>query len=249
MTCGYDETTSGRSGRGQSSVVGVALLLGATVVALGVVTASVGVLVDGHAARADADRVATDLQSGLKPVESTGHRSTTVQFNGGRLFTAERQLRISDAIGTVATVDIGAVVYERGDYRVAAVGGAVVRGRGENAWIVESPPVVGSESNGVLVVGAANLSANPASVGGGRGTVTLATNVTHDRRSLGAGRYEVAIETEAPAAFERYFVDQGATVSRADRDGDGVVSVVAEFPGRRRAYLVEHRMRLEVTNG
>ncbi|QLH81701.1 DUF7289 family protein [Halosimplex pelagicum] len=235
--------------RGQSSVVGVALLLGATVVALGVLTASVGVLVESHTARANADRVAADLQSGVRPVDSTGHRTATVRFGGGRLYTAERQLRVSDATGTVANVDIGALVYENGDRRVAAVAGAVVRGRGENAWFVESPPVVGSESNGVLVVGAANLSANPSSVGGGRVTAEIATNVTHDRRSLGPGRYEVAVETEAPAAFERYFADRGATVSRTDRDGDGVVSVVAEFPGRRRAYLVEHRMRLEVTNG
>jgi len=235
--------------RGQSSVVGVALFLGATVVALGVLTASVGVLVEGHAARADADRVAADLQSGLRPVESTGHRAATVRFGGGRLYTAERQVRVSDATGTVANVDIGALVYENGDRRVAAVAGAVVRGRGENAWFVESPPVVGSASNGVLVVGAANLSATPSSVGGGQVTARLATNVTHDRRSLGPGRYEVAIETEAPAAFERYFVDRGASVSRVDLDGDGIVSVVAEFPGRRRAYLVEHRMRLEVSNG
>jgi flagellin-like protein len=235
--------------RGQSSVVGVALLLGVTVVTLGVLTASVGVLVEGHAARADADRVAADLQSGLRPVESTGHRTATVRFGGGRLYTAERQLRVSDATGTVANVDIGALVYESGDHRVAAVAGAVVRGRGENAWFVDSPPVVGSESNGVLVVGVANLSANPSSVGGGRVSADLATNVTHDRRSLGPGRYEVAVETAAPAAFERYFEQRGATVDRTDRDGDGVVSVVAEFPGRRRAYLVEHRMRLEVTNG
>ncbi|QPV63806.1 type IV pilin [Halosimplex litoreum] len=235
--------------RGQSSVVGVALLLGVTVVTLGVLTASVGVLVEDHAARADADRVAADLQSGLRPVESTGHRTTTVRFGGGRLYTAERQLRVSDATGVVANVDIGALVYENGDRRVAAVAGAVVRGRGENAWFAEPPPVVGSESNGVLVVGAANLSANPSSVGGGRVAADLVTNVTHDRRSLGPGRYEVAVETEAPAAFERYFEQRGATVGRTDRDGDGVVSVVAEFPGRRRAYLAEHRMRLEVTNG
>jgi len=249
MTRGHGGTTGRRSDRGQSSVVGVALLLGATVIALGALTASVGVLVDGHAARADADRVAADLQSGLRPVDSTGHRTATVRFGSGRLYTAERQLRVSDATGTVANVDIGALVYEHGDHRVAAVAGAVVRGRDENAWLVDSPPVVGSESNGVLVVGAANLSATPSSVGGGRVSATLATNVTHDRRSLGPGRYQVAIETEAPAAFERYFADRGATVDRTDLDGDGVVSVVAAFPGRRRAYLVEHRLRLEVTNG
>jgi len=248
MTPADTATTQG-AGRGQSSVVGVALLLGVTVVALGVLTASVGVLVEGHTARADADRVAADLESGLRPVESTGHRRATVRFASGRLYTAERQLRVSDATGVVANLDIGALVYEHGDHRVAAVAGAVVRGRGENAWLTDAPPVVGSDGDDVLVVGAANLSATPSSVGGGQVTATLRTNVTHDRRSLGSGRYEVAIETRAPAAFERYFADRGATVDRSDLDGDGVTSVVAEFPGRRRAYLVEHSMGLEVTDG
>ncbi|MFB6140839.1 MAG: archaellin/type IV pilin N-terminal domain-containing protein [Halosimplex sp.] len=232
--------------RGQSSVVGAALLLGMTVVALGLLTASVGTLVQGQAARADADRVAADLTAGLDPVEATGHRTATVRFSDGRLYTAERQVRVYDRGGLVANLDAGALVYETDDHRVAAVAGAIVRGRDENAWFAEPPPVVGSAADGVLVVGVATLSAPSQSVGGGRVTARLETNVTHDRRSLGPGRYSVAVETRAPAAFERYFADRGATVSRRDIDGDGVESVVAAFPGQRRGYVVDHAMRLEV---
>ena len=236
--------------RGQSSVVGVALLLGATLVALGVLTASVGTIVDDHAARADADRVASDLDGAIQPIETTGYRTARVRFTEGRLGTVQRDLRINESGSTVAEVSIGALVYERGDRRVRSVAGAVVRGRDENAWTVDPPPIVGSESTGVLVVSATKLNASGASVGGGRVTATLATDVSHERTSLGSGEFSVAIETAAPAALESSLRERGAsTVETKDIDGDGVPSVVATFPGTRTGYLVVHDMRLEVTDG
>jgi flagellin-like protein len=235
--------------RGQSSVVGVAVLLGITVVSLGVLTAGVGTLVDGHVARADADRVATDLQGALDPVETTGHSRGTVRFSAGTLRTADRDLRVFDSSGLVAEVSVGALVYEHGERRAASVAGAVVRGRPGNAWFVEPPPVVGTAADDALIVGAARLNASDAAAGGDRASVTLATNVSHDRARLGTGTYSVAIETATPGPFERAFEDRGATVTRRDIDGDGTPSVVARFPGTRTAYLVEHDMRLEVGDG
>jgi hypothetical protein len=239
------ETTTSGMGRGQSSVVGVALLLGATVLALGALTASVGTLVDGQTASADAERVADDFEDALRPVETTGYRSETVRFGDGTLRTVERKLRVLDSSGVVETVDVGGLVYERGDHRVVAVAGAVVRSHGDSAWTVDPPPVVGSKATDSLVVGAGKLNASDGAVGGGA-TLRLETNVSHDRRALGPGQYAVAIETAVPGAFERVFEERGATVTRRDFDGDGVPSVVAAYPGRREAYLVVHDMRLEV---
>lgn len=240
---------SGPEDRGQSSVVGVALLLGATVLALGVLTASVGGVIDGHAARADTQRVATGLEDALAPVETTGHRTGDVRFAEGRLHTVERDLRVLESGSVVSTVAVDGLVYERGDRRVRYVADAVIRGRGDGAWPVTDPPVVGSDDE-VLVVGAAKLDAGSASVGGDRVTATLATNVSHDRRSLGTGEFAVAIETATPAALEAALGDRGATsLDRRDLDGDGLVSVVAAFPGTRRGYLVVHEMRLEVGDG
>lgn len=236
--------------RGQSSVVGVALLLGATVIALGVLTASVGTIVDNQASRADADRVATDLDEALKPVETTGHRTGEVRFADGSLYTVERDLHVLENGTPVRSVEIGGLVFESGDRRVRSIAGAVVRGRDEAAWAVTNPPVVGSERNGVLVVGAAKLNASQQSVGGSQVTARLSTNVSHDRETLGPGTYAVAIETRAPAAVEAALRDRGATsIDRRDVDGDGLESVVGEFPGTRTAYLVKHDMRLEVANG
>jgi hypothetical protein len=235
--------------RGQSSVVGVALLLGATVIALGVLTASVGALVGGHVAHVDAGRVASDLDAALDPAGTTGHDSDTISFTDGTLGTVERDLRVLRSGSVVKRVRVDALVFEHGERRVAAVAGAVVRGRGEAAWLVSDPPIVADGDGDLLVVGAAKFGSSTTSLGGSQVTATLATNVTHDRQSLPDGRYAVAIETATPEAFEAYFTSAGASVSRTDFDGDGVVSVVATYPGRRTAYLVTHRLRLEVRHG
>lgn len=240
----------GRTARGQSSVVGVALLLGATVLALGVLTASVGALVSGHAARADADRVAADMDDALRPVETTGHRTGEIRFAEGSLETVERDLHVLKNGTRERTIPVGGLVFARGDRRVRSVAGAVVRGREGNAWPIDTPPVVGSESTEVLVVGAAALNASDGSVGGDRVRAELATNVSHDRTYLGRGTYAVAVETRVPRAFASAFREQGATnIDRRDIDGDGLASVVATFPGVRRGYLVVHDMRLEVRDG
>jgi flagellin-like protein len=236
-------------GRGQSSVVGVALLLAMTVVTLGAVTASVGAVLDGHVARTDASRVADGFESGLRPVETTGHHRGSVRFTEGHLSTVERDLRVLDGGGVVASVDVDALVFESESRRVASVAGAVVRGQADNAWLHAPPPITASRDAGVLVVGATRLNTSDGTVSGAGITADLATNVSHDRRRFGDGEYRVAIETRTPRAFVAFFEAQGATVTYRDFDGDGVESVVASYPGRRTLYLVEHDMRLEVEHG
>ena len=247
--------TSGQAGphageQGQSSVVGVALLLGATVLALGVLTAGIGSMVDAHAARTDADRVATGLEDAIRPVETTGHRTAEVRFARGDLSTVERDLRVLESGTVVADIAVGGLVFERGDRRARSVAGAVIRGRGEAAWPVSGPPVVGSGDTGVLVVGAAKLNASGQSIGGRQVSATVRTNVSHRRRTLGSGEFAVAIETDAHSALGTALRERGATaIDRRDIDGDGLDSVVATFPGTRTGYLVVHDMRLEVSDG
>jgi hypothetical protein len=240
---------SGLSVRGQSSVVGVALLLGVTVIALGVLTASVGALVDGHVARSDAQRVAGQLDAAIDPAGTTGHDAATLEFTDGSLRTETRELRVLRSGTVVEQVAVDALVYERDERRVAFLAGAVVRGRDDAAWLVADPSVVADDDGDVLVVGAPKLGADPTSVGGSHVSVRLTVDVTHDRTTLGTDSYAVAIETATPAAFERYFESEGAAVTRRDFDGDGVASVVATYPGSRKTHLVVHRLGLEVGDG
>lgn len=230
--------------RAQSHVVGVALLLGVTTLALGGLTATVGSLLDANAATLDAGRVAGDLERAIQPVSVTGGHTGVVSFLDGRLETVDRTVRLVNDSGTVRAVDAGGVVYRRESARVAVVFGAVVRGQPGQAAVSTEPAVAvgsGSIAVGVPVVG------NDWSVGGERVRVGLHSRVTHDRRTLGDDEWGVAVETATPDAWERYFRDRGASTTRRDFDGDGTPSVVARFPGERTAHLVFHRLRLEVT--
>ncbi len=236
--------------RAQSHVVGVALLLGVTVVALGSLTVAVGVLIDAGTASADATRVADELDSALQPVETTGPHTGRVHFTGGSLYTVEREVRVRNGSGVVASRSVGGLVFESGDRRVAFLAGAVVRGQRGNAWFAADPPILASERTAVLVAGVPRLEAGDTAVSGEGGTTaTLETNVSHDRVALGEDNYSVAIETTTPRPFERYFEEQNASVRRTDFDGDGVESVVAGYPGQRDGYLVVHNLSLEVTSG
>ena len=235
--------------RAQSHVVGVALLLGLATVALGALSVGVGGLLDAQAANADAERVATDLDAALQGVERTGYHSHDVTFTEGRLGTADRTLRIIKNGTVVRSHDVDALVFERDDRRVTAVAGAVIRGTGDNAWLVSQPPISHSETSSVLVVGAPVLDAGHVAVAGRDSRATLETDVSHTDHELGPGEYAVAIETATPGPLERYFERQNATTTRRTFAGDDHESVVARYPGTRDGYLVIHDLNLEVNHG
>jgi hypothetical protein len=242
------------STRAQSHVVGVTLMLGLAVIALGTLTVAVGTVLDSQSANADASRVADDMDDVVDAVGRTGFHSHRLTFTAGTLKTTERTVRIirhqSGSEYVVATYDVEALVFENGDRRVVGVAGAVLSGTEDNAWLVTKPRLTSSEGNDVLVVSLPVLNASNRSLGGQGGvTATVRTNVTHDRRELPNGTYAIAIETATPAPFEQYFQSQNATTERRTFSGDQFDSVVAHYPGDRDVYLVVHDLALEVNNG
>lgn len=236
--------------RGQSEVVGVALLLGITVIAMAGLTAGIGTLVEGNAAAADTERVASGFDSALDPIETTGRNSGRLTFASGRLSTVERQLRVLNDSGVRRTVNVGGLVFEHESRQVNYVGDAIVRRSGQSTWLRDPPPLTESNRSGVLIVSAVRLNASDVAVSGTGGvSVRLRTRIRHDRIDLGKDTYAVAIETETPGALADWFQRRNATVTRRDFDGDGVESVVASLPGERQGYLVVHDMHLEVNDG
>lgn len=238
---------------GQSAVIGVALLLGITVISMSVLTAGAGTLIERQAAQADATRVADQLDGALSPVEITGVRQERLSFTSGTLQPVDRQLRILDGSSVVRSVEMDGLVFTSGNRRVASVGGAIVRGSPGNAWLHSEPPITTAASSGnqsgVLFVGAPRIG-SPGTVSGSGGVqTTIRTNVTHERERLGTGEYAVAIETETPGPFVRYYEKRNATVEMRDIDGDGIVSAVIRFEGDRTTYLVVHSLAVEVGNG
>ncbi|MEF8821650.1 MAG: type IV pilin [Halovenus sp.] len=236
--------------RAQSHVVGVALMLGLAVVALGSLTVGVGTFVDSQAASADAQRMADGLDRAVQGTERTGFHSHSVSFSDGTLRTTDRTLRVLENNSIIQSYEIEALVYENDEFRITAVAGAVLRDSGHSSSLVSGPSVTSSRRNGVLVVGVPRLNASHTSVGG-QGTITnsIETNVSHERFALGTGEYAVAIETATPAPFERYFEERDGTTRRRSFGGDEHESVVVTFPTNRQGYVVVHDLNLEVTNG
>lgn len=233
--------------RGQSHVVGTVLMIGLTIIALGGLTAAVGGIVDEQTSRADVSRVAGDLDDAIQPVSSTGYHSADVTFAGGTLRTVDREIRVFDDSGMVASVQADALVFEHGNRRVAVNAGAIVRGLPGGGWLERDPPITAGED--VLIVGAPVLNGTGSVGANGGVTVSLTTNTSHERQSLGSGTYRVAIETETPSAFEAFAADAGADFSVERFDADEVPSAVLTFEGTRTGYLVVHDLRLEVGNG
>ncbi|MBX0286278.1 type IV pilin [Halomicroarcula sp. F28] len=238
------------TGRAQSHVVGIVLLLGITTIALGGLTTVVGSIIDGQTATADERRVANALDSEFRPVEQTGPNRVDVQFSEGELATVDRQLRILNTSGVRREVDIGGLVYTSGANRVGFVGGAITRGKPGNAWLVRGPPVTVTRDTDTLVVGAVTLGERGSTVSGSGGvTARLRTNVTHNRTALPRADYRIAIETATPDPVARYLRERGLSTSTRDIDGDGVPSVIAGVAGQQELQLVVHRTNTEVTGG
>lgn len=231
--------------RGQSNVVGVALLLAVTVVSMGALTAAVGVVIGENAARADALRVADGMTATVSGAERTGRHRDRIAFTSGRLGPEQRDLRVLADGEVRRRVRVGALVFASEDARVAGVGGAVVRDAGGGPRLHHPPPVTVGEE--VLVVGAVRAGADDTVSGTGGVTAVVKTRVTHERHRLGTGRYAVALETATPRPLADWFRERGASVGVRALDDDGVDSVVASFDGRRTAYLVVHDLHAEVT--
>lgn len=233
-------------GRAQSNVVGVALLVGLTMLSLGGLTATVGTVVDSNAAVGDVDRVASDLDAAIEPVEATGDHAGQVTFTDGTLRTESRTVRVLRDGDTVVTRGTTSLVYDRGDYGVTAVAGAVVRDHAGSTSIASDPPV--SVSSDVVVIGVADVSADEVSVGGSQPvTLSLVSEVSHERTiESESGEWAFAVETPTPEPWVRALEAQGAAVRIERFDGDDHESVVATFEGNRTGHVVVHEVDVEV---
>ncbi|MFB6304712.1 MAG: archaellin/type IV pilin N-terminal domain-containing protein [Haloferacaceae archaeon] len=230
--------------RGQSSVVGVALLVAVTVVALAGMTAAVGTVLEDRADAATADRAAVAFEEALAPT-GRGQSRERVALPGGDVRVAERSVRVLGSDGTVVTYRTNALVYDADGRRAVYENGAVLRVGSGGASVEGDRPVRVSDGHvfvSVVVLGAAPGEGSTAE------SVTLRTNATHADRTLEAGDYRVAVETAAPDARAERLAAVGTT-TRRDVDGDGVPSVVVDPAGSGPTHVLVHRLRLEVTAG
>ncbi|MFD1632375.1 DUF7289 family protein [Haloplanus ruber] len=230
------------SRRAQSTPIGVAVLLAVTVVSVAALTVAVGSVVEESASAAEARGVSTAMAEALD-AERSGPHERRLTLHEGRLRTVERSVRLLDGVDPTAEYAVGGLVYAAGERRVRHVAGTTIYDTGTGARARTAPSL--SIRDRTLFLGLSRLGADAVAVGGPT-TVTLRTNVTHDRRRLSGGGFGVAVETRTPAVWERHFAELGATTTRRSFDDDGVPSVVARFPDVRDAYVFVHDLRLEV---
>ncbi|POG53717.1 DUF7289 family protein [Haloferax marisrubri] len=233
--------------RGQANVVGVALLLGIGVVAIGLLTASVGGLVDAQIATADADTAADGLSSLRDGVVAGANDSYPVRVTDGDLSRVNRTVRVIPETGANRTYDADGYVADLGGQRVAFVGGAVVRGTGDAASLVTPVPLSFAGDAAFLTV---PVLTDEATDGGGLGGgAALRTRTTRVVSDLPSDEYTVAVETATPEAWERAFERRGFGTARADFDGDGTESVVATVPGDRTLTVARYDLSVVVARG
>ena len=230
--------------RGQSSIIGVAVLVTVTVLSIAALTAAAGTFVADGAAAANTQRVA----DGLVDV-GEGKRTTTVAFSQGTLRVEPRTIRVVGEGQVVAEVDADALVYENRNRRVASLGGVIVDGRPGQAVVRGSLPVVVGEERLLVDIVALNASGTTAVGGSAPGSVTVRTNATHEYRALEPGRYAIAVETATPSAWERAFEAAGLAHERRDFDSDGVPSVVGESPTTLSLDLAVYDLRAVMSRG
>jgi len=192
----------------------------------------------------DSRRVAADLDGALAPVETTGVRRGELSFTSGDLDLLARDVRVLDSGGVVARVEANALRFSAGERGATYLAGSVVTHGPE--WSQTRTAVPLSADPRVLVVSVPALRGDVSLAASGGASYTPArTSPTTAGRS--AESYRVAVETTHPAAFERQFERLNATVTTGDVDGDGIDSVVADFPGVRTAYLVVHETEVSVS--
>ncbi|WP_338741156.1 DUF7289 family protein [Haloplanus salilacus] len=226
--------------RGQSAIIGVAVLLAVTVVSITALTVAVGSVVDESATAAESRSVASAMGDALD-TERSGPHERRLPVAEGRLRTVERTVRLLDGTEPVVERSVGGLVYAAGDHRVRYVAGGTVRDTGSGARLHTPPPV--STRNRALFVGLPVLDADAVAVDG---DAVLRTNVTHERRRLSGRGFGLAVETRTPGVWERRFDAVGATTTRRSFDDDGVPSVVARFPDVEEVYLFVHDLNVEV---
>ena len=230
--------------RGQSNVVGVALLVAVTVVSVGSMTVVVGDVVERRADAAASDAAVSTFEEGLDP-HRTGPSREPFAVPAGSVRVVDRTVRVRAGTRTVLTIDADAVVYRIDNRRVASVAGAIVRGSSGRATAVR--PLSFADADGTVLFGVTALGVEGAVATDARGAV-LRSNVTHDRRRYDAANHRIAIETTTPAALAETVPDTAGT-SRRDFDGDGVPSLVVDPSGGGRLVVTVHRLDLEVQPG
>ncbi|ERG99465.1 MAG: hypothetical protein J07HQX50_00611 [Haloquadratum sp. J07HQX50] len=232
--------------RGQAAVVGVALLLGVTVVAISGLTATTGSIVADGIAVADLDRVSGQLQHSLATTNYP--KRTEIRLTRGQLQVANRSIWLLEGGSIQWAGHAGAVIYTDGPRELVAFGGTVVQATPESVSQRGQPRIATAPDSlyiGVPLLDTSGLDA--VSTSGHQLSVGLTATVESDQTMLAPATYAVGIETDYPEVWAKALTATGAsTTTQRDIDGDGIVSVIGHFEQPRAVHLVRHIVEIQL---
>lgn len=243
-----DTDTDRAQTRGQSAIIGVALLLGLTIVSVGVLTAGSGILVDEAAQGADAQRVADRLVTAYNPTTLEGTTTLSLAPTGGQFTTAERRITLRRFGEVVATFETKALRFDRGGHHVIVLGQAIIRGQADRARFVREPGLVtvfGAEGERTLSVSVIALTGQVDQTMTQQQRLRLPLRGSHERRDPGAGGYTISIESATPELWEEYLADIALSVRIVGDDGSETKLVIAELGRVSRARLIIHQVEIK----
>lgn len=249
--------------RRQTNVVGVVSILVLAVVALGGLTAGVGVLLQSGATTTGAEQTAATFGSAIMPAETVGTTVSDIPVENGTLYSTQRHVRIingdqasfepgTQTVTIVEQIRTDGLVYKTETQTVVVHGGAVLYATDGRPRVYRPPPIMADTESRIIRVGVSQrqLSEFQRSVTGSE-TIRIQTTVTHRRQSFGNGSYYIAIETDYPQVWARQLRERGGTIvaTRVRFEGDHADSVVVQFPNTTELRVTRHAMDIEVSAG
>ncbi|SEW09169.1 DUF7289 family protein [Natrinema salifodinae] len=218
-----DDTSSLLSARGQSTLIGVVLLIGM------VATISVGVLLFAGDAMSAAEQQSEREQVEQSFVELSQKMSTTstnddvpqamdlaVGQNGAVVMTDTGKLQIEG--GNVSeNISIGAIEYEGNDgSRIAYQAGGVFSETGEETRVVSAPPITYSAETETLTLPVVNIGDEEDLHSGDVYINHNKTDPLHDATLVENDSVTITVTSQYYRGWEEYFEQQGGPTAVRD---------------------------------
>ncbi len=247
--------------RRRTNIAGVMSILVLAVVALGGLTAGVGVLLQSGATTTGAEQTAAAFGSAIMPAETVGTTVSDIPVENGTLYSTQRHVRIingeqarfepgTQTVTVVEQIRTDGLVYKTETQTVVVHGGAVLYATDGQPRVYRPPPIVADSESNIVRIGVAQrtLSELQRAVAAAN-TVRIQTTVTHRRQNFENGSYYIAIETDYPQVWARQLRERGGTIvaTRARFEGDHADSVVVQFPNTTELRVTRHVLDIEVT--
>ena len=229
--------------RGQQGIIGVAVLLLLTVIAVGGLTGLLGASVTGGIAQAELSTVGATIAAVTAPTDDPAMR--TVVMRAGTLETHPLRLEIVGG-GLSIEQEVGALRYHTGEHRLSSEFGTQITSVDGEAVAVRGQRIRRAGDRVYVGVPSVRLRDVDTIAADGRAVrVGLLPRSAMVHRRLPPARYQLRLETHHPSAWTPILEGVGATV-QAERRVRAPAVITATFDEPVALEFVSQTVELEV---